>query len=255
MAEEVYRADPSLKGKLRRRLVRLYRRGVATGALERPMVSFSFDDTPASAVRVAGPMLTERGLKGTYFFCAGLAGTSAHMGDYAARGDMLAVDAAGHEVACHTYSHLDCGQANGAAVAADLDHNARTIREWGVAQPMETFAYPFGDVGFPAKAEVAKRFSLSRALHHGLIESGADLNQAPAIGIEGTHGEALAHEWIGRAKQRRAWLILFTHGVGETHTPFGASTTAFAGLMDRTISEGFDIVTVAEGARRMRAAA
>ena len=42
-----YSADRSLKGKLRRRLVRLAERRPAKRAPDRPMVSFSFDDAPA----------------------------------------------------------------------------------------------------------------------------------------------------------------------------------------------------------------
>ncbi len=252
MSDEVYRADPSLEGKLRRRLTQLYRRRAATGALTRPMVSFTFDDTPASAVRVGAPILESRGVKGTYFFCAGLAGTSAHMGEYATQEDMVAVARFGHEAACHTYSHLDCGNASDSDVAADLDRNAKTLADWGVEKNLKTFAYPFGDVGFPAKKLMGSRFSLSRALHHGLIEPGVDLNQAPAIGIEGSEGEALARSWLERAETKTAWVILFTHGVTDAPSPFGASKSALGRLVDQAIARGFDVVTVAEGAHRMR---
>ncbi len=252
MSEEIYRADPSLKGKLRRRLVRLRHRRAASRNAPRAMVSFAFDDTPASAVRVGAPVLESHGARGTYFFCAGLAGTSAHMGEYATRDDMLAASRAGHEIACHTYSHLDCGQAGEAAIEADLDRNGVTLAAWGVPGRIETFAYPFGDVGFAGKRAASRRFTLSRALHHGLITQGVDLNQAPAIGIEGEQGEALAASWLDRAETRKAWVILFTHGVEESATPFGTSKDALARLVDRAAARGFDTVTVAQGARRMR---
>ncbi len=251
----VYRADPSLKGKLRRRLVRLVDRKPARGRLLRPMITFAFDDTPASAVRDGAPILESRGVKGTYYFCAGLAGEHGHMGQYATREDMIRVAEAGHEVGCHTYSHLDCGQGTGVAVADDLDLNAAILSDWGVTEHLSTFAYPYGDVGFPGKHEAAQRFALSRGLHHGLIEAGSDLNQAPSVGIEGEDGEAMAHSWLGKAAERKAWLILFTHGVEDVPTAFGCSKGALGRLLDEALAKGFEVVTAAEGARRMGAAA
>lgn len=249
----VYRADPSLKGKLRRRLVRLAHRRPAQGRLTRPLVTFAFDDTPASAVRTGAPILEARGVRGSYYFCAGLAGETGHMGLYATADDMRRVAEAGHEIACHSYSHLDCGQATGERVADDLDLNGAMLSDWGVAQHLETFAYPYGDVGFPAKAEAAQRFSLSRGLHHGLIEEGVDLNQAPAVGIEGEDGEATARRWLRRALDRTAWVILFTHGVDDRPSPFGAAADALKSLLDEALALGFEVVTAAEGARRMSA--
>jgi peptidoglycan/xylan/chitin deacetylase (PgdA/CDA1 family) len=249
----VYRADPSLKGKLRRRLVRLVDRKPARGRLDRPMVTFAFDDTPASAVRIGAPILESRGVQGTYYFCAGLAGQHGHMGQYATREDMLRVAQAGHEIACHTYSHLDCGQAASELVADDLELNAAMLSDWGVADHLTTFAYPYGDVGFPGKHEAAQRFALSRGLHHGLIEPGSDLNQAPSVGIEDEGGEAIAATWLERAAMRSAWLILFTHGVEDRPTPFGCSKDALARLLDSALARGFEVVTAAEGARRMGA--
>jgi len=247
----VYRADPSLKGKLRRRLVRLANRRPAVRRPDRPMVTFAFDDTPASAVRRGAPILEQRGVHGAYYFCAGLAGEDGHMGQYATCDDMRRAAEAGHEIGCHTYSHLDCGQASAVQVADDLELNAALLSDWGVTQHLETFAYPYGDVGFAAKQQAAERFVLSRALHHGLIEPGTDLNQAPAVGVEGDEGEAIARAWLAKAAERRAWVILFTHGVEDQATRFGTSTDALARLVDEALAMGFDVVSAAEGAARV----
>ncbi len=247
----VYRADPSLKGKLRRRLVRLAHRRPAERRPDRPMVTFAFDDTPASAVRRGAPILEARGVRGAYYFCAGLADEDGHMGRYASCEDMQRTAEAGHEIGCHTYSHLDCGQAPAAMIADDLELNAALLSDWGVSHSLETFAYPYGDVGFAAKQEAAQRFVLSRALHHGVIEPGVDLNQAPAIGVEGQDGEAIARLWLDKAKEKRAWVILFTHGVEDAASPFGTSADTLARLVDDAQTMGFDVVSAAEGAARV----
>jgi peptidoglycan/xylan/chitin deacetylase (PgdA/CDA1 family) len=247
-----YSADRSLQGKLRRRLVRLQHRRSSPGRPPRPMISFSFDDAPQSAFETGARILEARGLRGTFFVAAGLADRDEGLGRCGGREAVQAAAAAGHEIACHTFSHLDCGRAEGQAVADDLDRNLEALDAWGVPPP-STFAYPYGDVAAPAKREAGRRFALARALHHGLITHRADLNQAPAVGVEGAGGEALAMDWMARAQARDAWLILFTHGVEDAPSRFGTSAATWARLADRALAGGFEVVTVAEGARRIGA--
>jgi peptidoglycan/xylan/chitin deacetylase (PgdA/CDA1 family) len=245
-----YSADRSLKGKLRRRLVRLAARRPAKRGPARPMVSFSFDDAPATAVAEGCGALEAHGLRGTYYVAAELAGRTGPMGLNAAQDDLMQAAAAGHEIACHTYSHLDCGQADRATIEADVERNAATLSAWGAA-PASTFAYPYGDVSLAAKQVLGGRYDLLRGLHHGLIEAGTDLNQAPAVGIEGPEGEIVVREWIDRAIERRAWLIVYTHDVVAAPSPFGCTPGALNRLIDHALAHEAEIVTVAEGARRL----
>ncbi len=253
MDAEPYHADPSLRGKLRRRLVRLQHRRRATTRPGRPMISFAFDDAPKSAFVAGAEVLERYGVRGTYFVCAGTAGERSFVGRLGDREDVLRVQAAGHEIGCHTFSHLDCGRADASSANADLARNAETFDAWRIA-PARSFAYPFGDVGPRAKSVVADRFALARALHPGLIEEGADLAQAPAVGIEGGDGEDRARHWMARAKARSAWLILFTHGVEAALPPYGCTEAALERLVGEAVAGGFEVVTVAQGAERMGAA-
>jgi len=252
LAAEDYSPDRSLKGKLRRRLVRLRERRPARVQLPRPMVSFTFDDVPISAIDAAGAMLEANGSRGTYFICAGLAGRDSRMGRYAARDEILAAQAKGHEIACHTFGHIDCGAADALAIETDIACNDAALADWG-APPTTTFAYPYGDVSHAAKRVAGGRFALARALHHGLVETGADLNQAPAVGIEGADGAKLALRWLERAAERKAWLILYSHDVREAPSPVGCTPQDMQQLIDAAVALDFDIVTVAEGALRIGA--
>jgi peptidoglycan/xylan/chitin deacetylase (PgdA/CDA1 family) len=247
---DAYEPDRSLKGKVRRRLIRLAHRRPARVKLERPMVSFSFDDAPATACEAGAQVLEARGLRGTYYFAAGLTGREGPMGRFATGADARRLHAAGHEIACHTFSHLDCGQASQAETLADVDLNARHLAEWGTGEPV-SFAYPYGDVASPAKTALAGRFKTLRALHHGLVATGADLNQAPAVGIEGEDGEQVALDWLDKAHRRKAWLILYTHDVAPEPSQWGCTTATLERLVDGALMAGFDVVTVAEGARRI----
>jgi peptidoglycan/xylan/chitin deacetylase (PgdA/CDA1 family) len=90
-----------------------------------------------------------------------------------------------------------------------------------------------------------------RALHCGVVTAGSDLNQAPAVGVEGPDGEALAMGWLQRAARRKAWLILCMHDVADTPSPYGCTAAALERLVDAALAHGFEPVTVAEGAMRL----
>jgi peptidoglycan/xylan/chitin deacetylase (PgdA/CDA1 family) len=214
------------------------------------MVSFAFDDAPLSAATTGAEILQAHGARGTYFVSAGLSGTDAPMGVCARAADYHRLAEAGHEIACHTHSHLDCGKATGDHALADVIRNERVFEAWGLAAP-QTFAYPFGDVAAGPKAALGARFKLLRALHHGVIGKGADLNQAPAVGVEGPDGEAVARRWLNEAARAPAWLILYTHDVAERPSPWGCTPGVWAALVAEARTREFDIVTVAEGARRL----
>ncbi|HEY1426388.1 MAG TPA: polysaccharide deacetylase family protein [Caulobacteraceae bacterium] len=247
--DAAYHADASWRGKLRRRMVRLAARRPAR-APPGPMISFAFDDIPASAAEAGAAILEQRGVRATWFVAAALAGTNAVTGPMASADQVRRLASAGHEIGCHTYTHLDCGQAAPCDAVDDVARNAETLGAWGVGRPT-SFAYPFGDVAPATKRALAPRFSLMRALHHGVVAAGSDLNQAPAVGIEGPDGEALAMRWLERAARRRAWLILCTHDVADAPSPYGCTPGALQRLVDAALANGFEAVTVAQGAARL----
>ena len=214
------------------------------------MISFSFDDAPASAAETGAAILEARGLRGSYYIAAALAGSSAPTGRMAGKAHVQRLAAAGHEIGCHTYTHLDCGQAEAQTAVEDVARNAETLAGWGLPLPT-TFAYPYGDVAPATKKALAGRFALLRALHPGLVASGSDLNQAPAVPVEGAGGEAAALGWIGRAASRNAWVILCFHDVADAPSVWGCTPDALARIADAAISAGFEAVTVAGGAARL----
>lgn len=246
---EIYTADSSFYGKLRRRLARLvYTRPARFESLARPLLTVSFDDAPTSAAHAGAAILEKYGARGTYFISPGLSGSDSHLGVYTTEAEIRALHAAGHEIACHTHSHLDCGRATAADIAQNLDLSASAFRQMDLPQA-QTFAYPYGDVSPQAKSVLNDRFLAARALHHGLITPGADLNQIPAVGIEGKDGEQTATDWLIRAEDETAWLVLYTHDVRENPSDWGCTPRTLERLVVRALDMGFDIVTCAEGAR------
>ncbi|MDC7684710.1 polysaccharide deacetylase family protein [Asticcacaulis sp. BYS171W] len=251
MADDVYSADRSLYGKLRRRASKLlYRKPAKLTGLARPLLTFSFDDAPQSAATAGADIIEKHGFKATYFISAGIMGEDSHFGPYTTPEQVKDLHIRGHEIACHTFTHIDCGQASGADIAASVDQNQKMIQSLGLPASI-TFAYPYGDVSPQAKAQLSARYASARALHHGLITTGTDLNQAPAVGIEGADGETLALDWMRRAVATPdSWLVLYTHDVRENPSPWGCTPESLDRLARAAVAMGFEVVTYAEGAGR-----
>ncbi|HEX8232908.1 MAG TPA: polysaccharide deacetylase family protein [Caulobacteraceae bacterium] len=247
---EVY--GGSFLGKFRRRAARLQARRPAPRGPGRPMISFTFDDAPLTAARAGAAILEQRGLKGTWFIASAMLGGDSPSGPILIPADVRALADAGHEIACHTYSHLDCGAASPRRIIEDVERNLSAFAEAGLPIP-ETFAYPYGEVSGASKRALGPRFGLSRSVRRGLVGQGADLNQAPGVGIEGPEGEDLARHWLAAAKQQNAWVILFTHDVAEQPSQWGCTPGALERLADEALAQGFEVVTVAEGCRRIGA--
>lgn len=245
-----YFADRSLYGKLRRRMARLvHTRPARLDGLERPLITFSFDDAPQSAADQGAAILEKYGARGTYFISSGLYGQESHLGPYADARLVQDLARRGHDIACHTYSHFDCGRGRSLEIADELERNRIALRGLGLPLP-QTFAYPYGDVSPQAKAQMQGRFLAARALHHGLVTTGTDLNQTPAVGIEGPDGGDVAQSWMQRAHAAKAWLVLYTHDVREQPSDWGCTPQVLDGLIQRAVDMGFEIVTFTEGARR-----
>lgn len=240
----IYSADRSLKGKLRRRMARLRERRSLVDLPEGPIVSFTFDDAPASSREHGAPILEASGSLGTWYVCAGLYGQDNHMGRFLDHDEIADLAARGHEIACHTYSHLDCGRARRDAIGEDCERNREALARQGL--DLRHFAYPYGEVSASAKAILGAHYGSMRALHPGLIRRGSDLNQLPAVGIEGADGLDRARRWIDRAVQERAWLILYSHDVRESPSDFGCTPGTLERLVSHAKASGARIARVGD---------
>jgi len=77
---------------------------------EVPLISFTFDDFPRSALLTGGAILKRFGLRGTYYASLGLMGKEAPPGVLFLRDDLEVLLEEGHELGCHSYSHCHSGK-------------------------------------------------------------------------------------------------------------------------------------------------
>jgi len=221
----IYQPNTGLRAILERRAARLMRKRVLTSKLDRPIVSFSFDDCPRSALENAAPILEGNGWRGTFYMAMGLCETTNHLGLHMSEADVKAAHKSGHEIADHTFDHIDGQQITPQNFIDNIDKNQAALAALDIP-PSRNFAYPYGCVSPTLKTAIAQKFELVRGVHNPKTGSAnAALDTALLPSMRMYSGEAIndiirAVELLEGAPQ---WLTIFTHDVREAPSDYGCT--------------------------------
>ncbi len=190
--------------------------------------SITFDDVPESAASVGAPVLERGGARGTFYVAAETCGMRDAHWTVASREQVRALAAAGHEVGCHTARHVNVQSLGPRALAAECDRSAALLAELTGATPVD-FAYPFGDLGIRQARALAHRFRSCRTIYERLNVGRIDLATVGAIGLfDRTLDRAGIERLVVEAKERRGWLVFYTHDVATDPTFMGTSPRLLA---------------------------
>jgi peptidoglycan/xylan/chitin deacetylase (PgdA/CDA1 family) len=72
--------------------------------------------------------------------------------------DVHAAHRAGHETACHTYTHLDCCASPERSIFAEIDDNAAALSSVLGGLVPTNFAYPYNGAALDARKRTISRF-------------------------------------------------------------------------------------------------
>ena len=234
-----------LANRANRLAVSLVRTRAVRMANERPIVSFAFDDFPKSAVSNGAAILEGRGLAGTYYLSSSFAGTQVDGTEYYDLTDVRRLIDNGHEIGCHTASHLRAPATSAAQLLDDLESNAQFVRERFGDLRMTTFAFPFGAINVAAKLLLQSRFVACRATLPGVNRGSVDLG---ALKAERLYSNSVSAErirtLIDRAAGPRSWLILYTHDVSDSPGPFGCTPALLETALKCALKAGFEVLPV-----------
>lgn len=232
------------------RLTRNLKLNVVQSQLREPIVSFSFDDVPRSAFTEGGRILKEVGWSGTYFVAGSFCGRRVDNIDYMDRDDLLQADQEGHEIGCHTYSHLRLRKTSATAIRDDLKRNDEFLRDILPENKFSSFAYPFGDVNLGNKMLLSDQYPICRGIWDGINHGRMDFAQLNAVGLERHKNRTLEdiEAWIDQAVRTNGWLIFFTHDVSNDPSPFGCPTDLFASTVESVAKRGIRVCTVKNAA-------
>lgn len=215
-----------------------------------PMVSFTFDDPPKSAATVGVPLLNEYNAKGTFYVAGSLVDEwSGHWIGISAD-EIVELHRAGHEIACHTFSHTRTPDLSAAALAAEIEKNRRYLLGLDPSIQIHNFAYPYGLGSISHKKRLSKVFRSSRGIIPGVNNGTVDLQflrSTPLVnqhidcdGIDRAFDEAIA---------QNGWLIFYTHDIAASPSPYGCTPSILQHALEAASRRKIEILTVADALR------
>jgi peptidoglycan/xylan/chitin deacetylase (PgdA/CDA1 family) len=219
-----------------------------------PLVSFSFDDFPRSAATVGAPILKDFGVKGSYFVSGGRAGRHIDGLDQFVEDDLIRVAEAGHEIGCHTFSHIALPENSATAIKDDLLRNAEFVHRVLGEYTMSSFAYPYGTVSLSKKALMGRFFPMCRGIWSGVNKRQVDCRQLRAMSLERSFDEGKVSAALDQAQASNGWLIFFTHDISDNPSPYGCEPIRLARVLNDVLERGIEILTIKAAAERVRCA-
>ena len=210
-----------------------------------PLISFTFDDFPRSALHTGGAILQHFGMAGTYYASFGLMGQDAPTGKIFEAGDLADLVAQGHELGCHTFDHCHSWETSPVTFEASVAENRRALERLLPGRVFQSFSYPISCPRPGTKRRMGRHFACSRGGGQICNRGIADLNQLSAYFLEKDGGDPTpAKRMIDRTVHDIGWLILATHDVSETPTPYGCRPGYFEEIVRYASASGARVLPV-----------
>ncbi len=240
-----YCPSSSLSARLHRRITPFLARRMIPVRLDRPIVSFTFDDCPRSVIDYAiRPLETEHWTATLYIAC-GLLDQTNHHGAMMSAQDVKALHDAGHEIGCHSFSHIDAVQTTMAAFLSDLERNQNVLQQIGVSAST-TFAYPFGQTSPAIKKYLGGHFAGLRGIEPGIMRHYADLNQIRSTPLYSGAAIENAIRQIADLSRMPGWLTFYTHDICDEPSAWGCTPDEFQQIISAVKSSGAHVLSMAK---------
>jgi len=252
-APYVYEPSTSLYAKVCRRLTVKQAQNRLILPKNRTIISFTFDDCPASGLENGVRPLEKEGWLSTVYVACGLFGVDNHLGKMMGPHDAKALHANGHEVAEHTYSHRDSRSLSLDAFMADIEQNQSELNALGIPAS-DTFAYPYGETYPGLKKALQKKFIGSRGINKSIHTKSVDLNQIGSLPIYSDTID-MAIDAVRKISNTGGWLTLFTHDVRENPSSFGCTPENLVTIINEVKKTGAEVLTIKDAISALRGAA
>ena len=220
---------------------------------ESPVISFTFDDFPRSALLNAGAILRERGFAGTYYASFGLMGKQAPTGEIFELADLDELTRQEHELACHTFDHYDSWETEPAEFEASIRRNQRAAADRLQGRELKSLSYPISWPRPETKRTVACHYECARGGGQTFNAGTMDLNYLKAFFIEQSRDNFEAiRQTIDSNARAKGWLIFATHDVCGSPTRFGCTPDLFERVVDYSAKSGAIVLPVHTAFQRIR---
>ena len=219
-----------------------------------PMVSFTFDDLPKSAVTTGAELLEAHGARGTYYVSGGLVGVGTPYWATGDANDVLSLYRRGHEIGCHTFSHQRACDLDVSSLAHEIMRNRGYFRALDASIETETFAYPYGYGSFGRKHQLRDQFQTCRGIVPGINFGDVDLQFLRAMPlIDRQMDRAGIERAFDEAETNNGWLIFYGHDVAERPSPWGCAPALLTHALEVAARRKIPVLTMAEALQCARA--
>jgi hypothetical protein len=220
---------------------------------QKPIISFTFDDFPRSALLTGGAILERFGLRGTYYASLGLMGQTAQTGAICVPEDVSALVARGHELGCHTFAHCHSWDTKTSVFERSILENRAALDKLIPGASFRTFSFPISPPRPRTKRMVAEHFACARGGGQTFNVGKTDLNYLRAYFLEKTrHDRDAIKTLIEQNRAACGWLIFATHDICNAPTRYGCAPGFFEDIVECSVRSGARIVPVAEALDSLR---
>ena len=234
-----------------------------------PLISFTFDDFPRSALLEAGSILRRHRALGTYYASLGLMGKQSDMGPMYEEEDLKELVNLGHELGCHTFGHCHSWSTPPAEYERAILENQQALARVLPGVSFQTFAYPHSAPRLAVKRVASRHFRccrgggmrVGRYIHRHTAggqtfnRGVTDLNYLCAFFLEQSiDNPAAVKSLIDQNARARGWLILATHDVCNEPSPFGCTPAFFEQVVRWSSESGARILPVMKALETIQAA-
>jgi len=220
-------------GNLRQRFISSVQRREYALPEDGPLISFTFDDFPLSALQIGGAILKSYEMCGTYYAAMGLMDrASSQMGPYFGCGELKSLLRDGHELGSHTFDHVSCRTTSVCDFVAEVTKGKEAAERVSGAGPCEHFSYPYGHVTLRIKQTIGGHLASCRGIFPGINISPVDVNLLHANSLySGSFDLHSFDRLVQENSRRRGWLIFYTHDISERPSPFGCTPAQFESVV------------------------
>jgi peptidoglycan/xylan/chitin deacetylase (PgdA/CDA1 family) len=167
---------------------------------------------------------------------------------HATAADLAELHARGHELGCHTYSHLKACDLDTATLEREVIRNRTCFERLVPGARLANFAFPFGIGTFRGKRQLARHFKTSRSIVPGINRGRVDLQflkSVPLIDREIDRSEI--DDLMDATVADNGWLIFYGHDVCRRPSAYGCSEALLDHALKAAKRRDVALVSIAEG--------
>ena len=212
---------------------------------DQPIVSFTFDDVPDTALTAGADILEKYGAHGTFYIAGGMVGRQEPQRRLITAEGCLELARRGHELGCHTFGHHNVRHLYGPALEQDNDANRAFFARLAPGLRPRNFAYPYNAGSFRARQLLAQRFRSARGGLNGINRGLTDRTYLRGMPIERSDERVLGlRRTVDEFVANPGWLIFFAHDIADEPTAHGCTPQSFEALVRHVLEAGCKVLTV-----------